>query len=158
MGDIPLQCWLYLSPINSWPHMVNSKYCQVQSYTFMLWMCYEMREEKRGERKTQPQISGSREDILAYIHMMISFQTLSRNQSKSTIPNSPSDKTHRHPPSIYPRLLPVSAAGCSESCCPVIRCRQTCWELWRLAWSMLEKKNKGRHQGSHKDCQGLLKH
>lgn len=31
----------------------------------------------------------------------------------------------------------VSAAGCSESCCPVIRCRQTCWELWRLAWSML---------------------
>lgn len=34
--------------------------------------------------------------------------------------------------------VPVSAAGCSESCCPVIRCRQTCWELWRLAWSMLE--------------------
>lgn len=38
--------------------------------------------------------------------------------------------------------VPVSAAGCSESCCPVIRCRQTCWELWRLAWSMLEWENK----------------
>lgn len=37
--------------------------------------------------------------------------------------------------------LPVSAAGCSESCCPVIRCRQTCWELWSLAWSMLREKN-----------------
>lgn len=41
-------------------------------------------------------------------------------------------------------LLPVSAAGCSESCCPVIRCRQTCWELWRLAWSMLQKHKEQR--------------
>lgn len=30
----------------------------------------------------------------------------------------------------------VSAVGCLESC-PVLRCRQTCWELWSLARSML---------------------
>lgn len=29
-----------------------------------------------------------------------------------------------------------SAGGYSESC-PVFRCRQTGWELWSLAWSML---------------------
>lgn len=46
--------------------------------------------------------------------------------------------TQRQTAARHPRVLPVSAAGYSESCCPVIRCRQTCWELWRLAWSMLE--------------------
>lgn len=32
--------------------------------------------------------------------------------------------------------VPGSAGGYSESC-PVFRCRQTGWELWSLAWSML---------------------
>lgn len=32
--------------------------------------------------------------------------------------------------------VPESAGGYSESC-PVFRCRQTGWELWSLAWSML---------------------
>lgn len=35
--------------------------------------------------------------------------------------------------------VPESAGGYSESC-PVIRCRQTGWELWSLAWSMLQQK------------------
>lgn len=52
----------------------------------------------------------------------------------------------------------ASAAGCSESCCPVIRCRQTCWELWRLAWSMLSG-GLPRAVGTdklHKFLQGVL--
>lgn len=35
--------------------------------------------------------------------------------------------------------VPESAGGYSESC-PVFRCRQTGWELWSLAWSMLQQK------------------
>lgn len=67
-----------------------------------------------------------------------------RNPSKSKPPPSCFPQKH---PRQSPRHLPVSAAGCSESCCPVIRCRQTCWELWSLAWSMLEEKNKGETSG-----------
>ena len=37
--------------------------------------------------------------------------------------------------------VPASAGGYSESC-PVFRCRQTGWELWSLAWSMLQNRER----------------
>lgn len=94
----------------------------------------------RGEvEETQQQVSGSegRRNILAYIHTVISYKFFPVITVKADEFPPPFD-AQRQPAGIYPRLLPVSAAGCSESCCPVIRCRQTCWELWCLAWSMLE--------------------
>lgn len=89
----------------------------------------------RGEAKTQQQVSEKKKYLGAQPHGS-KRPEFHRQVKADKFP--PPFNTQRQTAAIHPRVLPVSAAGYSESCCPVIRCRQTCWELWRLAWSMLE--------------------
>lgn len=134
---------------NSWEHLVNHtptvKYRRTNTHSDgALWVGVTGEVEE-----TLQQVSWSKELWLTS-SQLISFLTFNSNYSQGRRVSSHFFK-HRlsweYTIHLYPEVLPVSAAGCSESCCPVIRCRQTCWELWRLAWSMLWKRS--RHKAGH---------